>query len=115
VKLVGPDVLPPAQRLILFVAELLKDGFLAQNAFDEKDMYCTPERQMALLRLILGLYHKAKDLLQAGVPLESVRALPCMPQVLRAKSTFGNEEVEQLAELERQVQEELDKLGKGRG
>jgi V/A-type H+/Na+-transporting ATPase subunit A len=115
VKLVGPDVLPPAQRLILFVAELLKDGFLAQNAFDEKDMYCTPERQMALLRLILGLYHKAKDLLQAGVPLESVRALPCMPQVLRAKSTFGNEEVEQLAKLERQVQEELDKLGKGRG
>ena len=28
VKLVGPDVLPDSQRLILFIAEIFKDGFL---------------------------------------------------------------------------------------
>ena len=44
VKLVGPDVLPDTQRLILFIAELLKNGFLQQNAFDEVDMYCRARR-----------------------------------------------------------------------
>ena len=92
-KLVGPDVLPDAQRLILFIAEIMKDGFLAQSAFDENDMYCTPERQIALLRIILTLYRKGRELIQAGVPLARVRELACVPQVLRAKSAFGNTEI----------------------
>jgi V/A-type H+-transporting ATPase subunit A len=112
VKLVGSDVLPDAQRLILFIAEIMKDGFLAQSAFDENDMYCTPERQITLLRIILTLYRRGRDLIQAGVPLARVRELPCVPQVLRAKSAFGNNEPEKLAELERRMGEELDALAK---
>ena len=114
VKLVGPDVLPDAQRLILFIAEIMKDGFLAQSAFDEKDMFCTPARQVALLRIILALYRKGRDLIQAGVPLARLRGLACVPQVVRAKSAFGNDEPEKLAELERRVTEELEALAKER-
>ena len=55
-------------------------------------MYCTPERQVALLRIILTLYRKGRDLIQAGVPLARLRALSCVPQVLRAKSAYGNTE-----------------------
>jgi V/A-type H+-transporting ATPase subunit A len=112
VKLVGPDVLPDAQRLILFIAEIMKDGFLAQSAFDENDMYSTPERQIGLLRIILTLYRKGRDLIQTGVPLARVRELRCIPQVLRAKSAISNNETEKLAELERRVHEELDALAK---
>ena len=112
VKLVGSDVLPDAQRLILFIAEIMKDGFLAQSAFDENDMYCTPERQIALLRIILTLHRRGRDLIQAGVPLARVRELPCVPQVMRAKSAFGNNEPERLAELEKRAGEELDALAK---
>jgi len=112
VKLVGPDVLPDAQRLILFIADIMKDGFLAQSAFDEKDSYCTPERQLALLRIIMTLYRKGRNLIQTGVPLAKVRELPCVPQVLRAKATFGNTEMAGLMELERRVQEELETLGR---
>jgi V/A-type H+-transporting ATPase subunit A len=111
VKLVGPDVLPEAQRLILFIAEILKDGFLAQSAFDAEDAYCTPERQLALLRLILTLYRKGRDLIQAGVPLAKLRALHCVPLVLRAKSALGNTNLAGLAALERQVEAELEALG----
>jgi ferredoxin len=66
VKLVGPDVLPDSQRLILFIAELFKDGFLTQSAYDEVDSYCTPERQVALLRIILTLYRRARVAIQAA-------------------------------------------------
>lgn len=114
VKLVGPDVLPDAQRLILFIAEIMKDGFLAQSAFDERDMFCAPARQVALLRIIMALYRKGRNLIQAGVPLARLRGLACVSQVVRAKSAFGNDEPEKLAELERRVTEELEALAKER-
>jgi V/A-type H+-transporting ATPase subunit A len=110
VKLVGPDVLPELQRLILFVAELLKDGFLSQSAFDEKDMYCAPERQIVLLRILLTLFRRGQELINGGTPLSRIREMACVPMVLRAKSVFGNEEPDALAALERQVNAELDIL-----
>ena len=112
VKLVGPDVLPDLQKLILFIAEIFKDGFLTQSAFDEKDMFCSPERQVALLRMILTLYRRGRDLIQAGVPLTKIRGLPSVPLVMRAKSTFGNDEMKKLAELGKRLGEELDALAK---
>jgi V/A-type H+-transporting ATPase subunit A len=112
VKLVGPDVLPEGQRLILFIAEIMKDGFLAQSSFDENDMYCTPERQVALLRIILTLYRRGRSLIQVGVPLARIRSLECVPHILRAKSTFGNNDMEKLRQLEQSVAEEMDTLAK---
>jgi len=112
VKLVGPDVLPDSQKLILFIAEIFKDGFLTQSAFDEKDMFCSPERQVALLRMILTLYRRGRDLIQAGAPLAKIRGLPGAAQVMRAKSAFGNDQMDQLAELAKRLGEELDALAK---
>jgi V/A-type H+/Na+-transporting ATPase subunit A len=112
VRLVGPDVLPDAQRLILFIAEIMKDGFITQSAFDETDMYCTPERQIALLRIILILYRKSRDLIQEGAPLARIRSLGCVSQVLRAKAAFGNADMEKLAELEQRVADEIEGLSK---
>ncbi|MCU0771913.1 MAG: V-type ATP synthase subunit A [Verrucomicrobia bacterium] len=111
-RLVGPDALPDSQRVILFIAELLKDGFLSQSAYDENDMYCTPERQVALLRIMLVLYRQGQALIQGGVPLARVRELPSVSQVLRAKSALGNQEAGRWAELERRVRDELDALAK---
>lgn len=112
VKLVGPDVLPDSQKLILFIAEIFKDGFLTQSAFDEKDMYCTPERQVALLRNMLMVYHRGRDLIQAGAPLSKIRGLPSVPELIRAKSAYGNGEMNQLAELAKRLGVELDALAK---
>ena len=112
VKLVGPDVLPDSQRIILFTAEILKDGFLTQSAFDEKDMYCKPDRQVALLRLILTLHRRGSTIVQAGAPLMRVQELPCVPKIVRAKQAYGNDEMDRLLELEQQVNQELDALDK---
>lgn len=110
VKLVGPDVLPETQRLILFTAELLKDGFLTQSAYDEADMTCPPERQVALLRLILTFHRRGHELVQGGLDLATLRALPSVPQIVRAKS---NPEPEALSQLAQRLREELDGLGTG--
>jgi V/A-type H+-transporting ATPase subunit A len=115
VKLVGPDVLPNTQRLILFVCELLKDGFLTQSAFDDKDMYCAPQRQVALLRMMLALHRRGDALIHAGAPLAKLQSLPCVPVLMRAKSSIGNDEEDRLVELERQLDRELAELEKAYG
>lgn len=112
VKLVGPDVLPESQKLILFIAEILKDGFLTQSAFETKDMYCTPERQIALLRIILMVYRRGRDLVARGLPLAALRDSPNVSQLIRAKSAFGNEEMEKLAAWEKLLAAELDAMAK---
>jgi V/A-type H+/Na+-transporting ATPase subunit A len=112
VKLVGPDVLPDSQRMMLFTAEILKDGFLTQSAFDEKDMYCHPDRQLALLRVIMTLHRRASAIIQAGAPLVLIREMSCVPRIIRAKQAFGNDELDALLALEHEMNQELDDLEK---
>ncbi len=112
VRLVGPDALPESQRWILFVAELLKDGFLAQSAFDDKDGYCAPERQVALLRLLLSVHRRGKDAVQAGIPTSRLRTLPCVVGAMRARSAYGNAELAALSELQAAIDCEFDSIGR---
>lgn len=112
VKLVGPDVLPEVQRLILFIAEIIKDGFLAQSAFDENDMYSSPQKQVSIIRIILDLYNRARELIQNGVPLSDVRSMRCIARLVRAKSAIGNEEQDKIEQLGQEVRNELDELAK---
>lgn len=111
VRLVGPDVLPESQRFVLFVAEMLKDAFLAQSAFDPADMYCSPERQVALLRVILHYYRAGRDLIQGKFPLEKLRKLPCVTSIMRAKTELGNDALDKYEGLEREIREQLESLG----
>jgi V/A-type H+-transporting ATPase subunit A len=75
VRLIGPDALPDDQRLILITAEIIKDGFLQQNSFDEVDMYCTPVKQVRLLELIMEFYERARVLVRQGAPLTKITSL----------------------------------------
>ena len=110
VKLVGPDVLPDSQRLVLFIAELIKDAFLQQNAFDENDMYCTPEKQMAILRCILWMWRRGGAIIAGGSPLRAIRDLPCVQAILRAKTVIPSEDAEALQKLLATVDSELAQL-----
>ncbi|HUW55432.1 MAG TPA: V-type ATP synthase subunit A, partial [Planctomycetota bacterium] len=108
VKLVGPDVLPDRQRLVLFVAELLKNAFLQQNAFDEVDMFCDPTKQVDLLKLILAVYDRGLELIDHGATLVRIRELPVMHDITQAKSTIVNGDREGFEKLRRRLADELD-------
>ena len=58
------------------------------------------------------LYREGHARVEAGVPLASIRALPCVPLVMRAKSAHGNDEMEALEALQRRVRQELAGLAK---
>lgn len=108
VKLVGPDVLPDQQRLVLFVAELLKNAFLQQNAFDDVDMYSTPTKQVQLLRILVELYERGLAVINAGAPLVMVRELGCIQEIVRAKYSIANDDKAAMGALQHRMESELE-------
>jgi V/A-type H+-transporting ATPase subunit A len=109
-RLVGPDSLPDSQRLFLFTGGLLRDGFLAQSAFDEADAYCPLAKQAALLGAIMAFHRAAAELIKNGGALAEISALPCAAELVRAKTACAG--VKELAALEAMVKEELAGLEK---
>ena len=110
VKLIGPDALPDNQRLILMTAEMIKNGFLQQNAYDDIDMFCAPDKQVRILKLIMDFYARALTIIQLGAPLLKFRELACQERIVRAKSSIRNEELGKLVEIEELLTEEMDEL-----
>ncbi|MGA2977190.1 MAG: V-type ATP synthase subunit A [Spirochaetia bacterium] len=110
VKLIGPDALPDNQRLVLLVAEMIKNGFLQQNAYDDVDMFCVPEKQVRILKMIMDFYARAGAIIQLGAPLLKIRELSCQERMVRAKSAVKNDEMEKLTEIESLMTEEMDEL-----
>ena len=110
VKLIGPDALPPGHRFILSCAEIIKNGFLQQNAFDPKDMFCSPEKQLKLLRAIVTFYKGGKELLLSGVELSSLLSLDIVSEMVRLKSEIGSDEVDKIDEFIKRIESDLHSL-----
>ena len=110
VKLVGPDVLPDSQRLTLTTADLLKNGFLQQNALDPIDTYCTPGKQLLLLRAFVTFHRKASQVIDQGVPIARIRELDVLQELSRARSSIENDDEASLKRLIREVEGQLDEL-----
>jgi V/A-type H+-transporting ATPase subunit A len=110
VKLIGPDALPDNQRLVLLAAEMIKNGFLQQNAYDAVDMFCAPDKQVKILKLIMDFYARALVIIQLGAPLLKIRELACQERIVRAKLTIKNNELSLLTEIESLMTSEMDEL-----
>ncbi len=112
VKLVGPDALPDDQRLTLETARLLREGFLQQNALDEVDSYATIEKQLRMLQIILHFHERAESIIAKGCPIIVIHDLPIVNTLVRMKTTVPNEQVEQIDEIWKALDEQMDEVKK---
>jgi V/A-type H+-transporting ATPase subunit A len=85
-RLVGADTLPERERFILRLAEVFEEGFLQQNAFDDVDACCAPERQARLLDAFLRVRRKGLQLIDGGAPAATLIAKPLFMTLQRMKS-----------------------------
>ncbi len=109
-KLVGPDALPDSQRLTLMVAEYIKNAFLQQNSFDKIDMYCSPEKQSWMMKLLVTFTKRARGIIKKGATLADISTMRCLPRILRMKSEIENGDLKKMAAMEQAVNSELDSL-----
>jgi V/A-type H+-transporting ATPase subunit A len=113
VKLVGADTLPDHQRYTLFVARLIKEAFLQQNALDPIDAYSTPEKQVKLLQLLAHVYSRGKAIIEKGAPEGRLEAeVGVWPQLVRAKATVPNDDLAGLDALQTRLDQQLDAIEK---
>ena len=98
------------------VADYIKNAFLQQNSFDDVDMYCSPEKQTWMMRMLATFITKSQALIKTGATRSDISAIGSLPRLLRMKSEVRNDDGAALAALEQTVSSELDALeGKLRG
>jgi len=110
VRLIGPDALPDDQRLILITADIIKNGFLQQNSFDEIDMYCVPAKQVRLLELIMEFHTRSSTCIKLGAPLIKITSLSIKEGLSRLKSVVKNDDPEGITKFENEMRTDLEEL-----
>ena len=113
VRLLGPEALPDEEKLVLEVARMIKIGILQQNSFDKVDTYCSPQKQVKLVKLMVKFYKEAQKALKAGTSLADIRAMPIIPAMLKAKFEIPEEQLAKLEELDRQIDDQFRKAAGG--
>jgi V/A-type H+/Na+-transporting ATPase subunit A len=111
VRLLGPEALPDEEKLVLEVARMIKIGILQQNSFDKVDTYCSPQKQLKQVKLMVQFYKNAQKALKEGGSLMDIRAMPILTSLLKAKFEITDEEVSKLDILEKEMTEQFSKLG----
>ena len=94
VKLIGSDVLPDDQKLVLEIARVIRLGFLQQNAF-HKDDTCVPmEKQYKMMEIILYLYKKSRALVAMGMPMSVLKEDNIFDKIIAIKYDVPNDKLE---------------------
>jgi V/A-type H+-transporting ATPase subunit A len=109
-RIVGMDALPPAQQLTLSCADLVNDAVLRQSSFSEVDRYCSPERQTAILSLIIRFIDLARGAVEAGVHPDRIRELPVRRTLQRVGEEFGEDQIAGIRALWKQLDSEFSNL-----
>lgn len=85
VKLIGADVLPDSQRLVIEISKVIRVGFLQQNAMHQIDTYMSIERQFKMMDIILYLYDESQKIVARAVPISQLIKTGVFDSVIRLK------------------------------
>jgi len=109
-QLIGEENLPEDQQLLLFIAKLIKDGFLIQNAFDNIDNYTDVKKLLGMIKIILLLYKEGKELLEKGFIIEDIKSLRLINDILRINYTIENKDFDKIEDIKDQLLNDIESL-----
>ena len=107
VKLIGSDVLPDDQKLIIEIAKLVRVGFLQQNAYHKDDTYVPLEKQKLMMKTILHLYERSKAVIAENIPLNRIRETGLFEKVTKIKYDIPNDKLEMFDEYLADIDEKI--------
>ncbi|HCB99799.1 MAG TPA: V-type ATP synthase subunit A [Ruminococcaceae bacterium] len=110
VKLIGADVLPDDQKLVIEVAKLIRVGFLQQNAFHADDTFVPIEKQLKMMEIILHLYHRAKELVTASIPISRALETGLFDKIVKMKYDIPNSKLGMFDDYNKEIDNAFDKI-----
>ena len=108
VKLIGADVLPDDQKLIIETARVIRVGFLQQNAFHKDDTFVPLEKQKLMMKTILHLHEVAADLISRNIPISRITSLGLFDKLTKMKYDIPNDRLDMFTEYEKEIDEALN-------
>ena len=113
VKLIGADVLPDDQKIIIDVARVIRVGFLQQNAYHADDTYVPLKKQFLMMDVILFLYDKACALIATGVPAARVSETGLYEKLIKIKYDIPNNKLEMFEDYKKDIETQISALYEG--
>ena len=110
VKLIGSDVLPDDQKLVIEIARVIRVGFLQQNFFHDQDTYVSLEKQLKMMRVILHLYEKSQALVVRQIPISKLMRLGLFDKLVKMKYDIPNDQLEKFDEYEAEIDQKTSEL-----
>jgi len=107
VKLIGSDVLPDDQKLVIETARVLRVGFLQQNAFHAEDTYVPLEKQKRMMQVILYLHAKSKEIVSHGIPISKIIATGLFDKLTKMKYDIPNSRLDLFDGYMQEIDEKL--------
>ncbi|WP_294409424.1 V-type ATP synthase subunit A [uncultured Ruminococcus sp.] len=98
VKLMGTDVLPDDQKLLIETARIVRVGFLQQNAYHKDDTYVPLDKQYNMMKCILSFYQQAKKALADGVSAQTIITGGWVEKLIKIKYDIPNDKPEMFKE-----------------
>lgn len=96
VKLIGSDVLPDDQKLVLEISRVIRLGFLQQNAFHKDDTCVSLEKQFKMMQIILHLYKRCRELIALNMPVSVLKEEDIFERVIAIKYDVPNDNMQLL-------------------
>ena len=110
VQLVGEDVLPDDQRLVLEISKVLRIGFLQQNAFHQEDTFVPLKKQYEMLKCIELLYDEGYIAIKKGIPISKIKNEQLFGEVTKMKYTVSNEDLSKIQEIRESIVDYYESL-----
>ena len=110
VKLVGPDALPYAERMVLETSRLIREGILQQNATDPVDAFSPVEKQIRMLELVLYFHERGMNIIKRGAPINLIHDLPVVDMLIRMKSNVSNDDLGKFDDIQKTIDEQMSQL-----
>ena len=107
VKLIGADVLPDDQKLVIEMAKVVRVGFLQQNAFHKDDTYVPLEKQYQMMKVILYLYDQASELISRSIPISNIISTGIFDKLNRMKYDIPNANLELFDDYYKEIDEKI--------
>jgi V/A-type H+-transporting ATPase subunit A len=108
-ELVGIAALPDRERMVLLGARLAREAVLQQSALSENDANCSPEKQLALVELVLEVHDATLELAAAGVGATKLEGID-FSEVVRARDVVAPDDAEGVRAIARTVLQQLKAL-----
>jgi Archaeal/vacuolar-type H+-ATPase subunit A len=107
VKLIGADVLPEDQKLLLEISRVIRVGFLQQDAFHKVDTYVPYQKQFKMMELVLYLYDKCMEVLASKRTLKAIRETNIFDEIVRIKYVVSNDDMEVFESYKKKIDQTL--------